>query len=224
MRRTDNSNLAGKLALREHFLQKYHSCETSLSEKSSMEAHRTLVLDAGHGQGVLWRELCKKYPCRVIGLDVKPIKGTLKMSNLVYMRHSVWSYEIIDLEAYGEPWQAWEYVLQKSPKLAITVFMTPCWVGIGGGALSHLWKSWCGIPLATPNWLAWRAGDYMRQVALSRCLAKWHVVEAKQVMEKNIIGSSPRRWYVGLRLVRGMHSATDLSTQRPSQRILPTVS
>ena len=67
MRRTDNSNLPGKLALRGHFLQKYHS------EESCTTDYKPLVLDAAHGQGILWRELCKKYPCRVISLDVKPI-------------------------------------------------------------------------------------------------------------------------------------------------------
>ena len=205
MPKTDNTYFVGKLALREYFLQKYHF------EKCFAAARRPLVLDAYHGQGLLWQELCKKYPCKVIGLDVKPIKGTLKISNLVYMRHFDLPYEIIDLDAYGEPWQAWDCVLQKSPQSAITVFLTQCWVGIGGGAVSHLWKSWCGLPLATPNWLAWRARDYMRQVALSRCLSKWKVIEAKQVMEKNVLGSPSRHWYIGLRLVRGSNNATDLS-------------
>lgn len=99
MPKTDNTYFVGKLALREYFLQKYHS------EGSFAAVRQPLVLDAYHGQGLLWQELCKKYPCRVIGLDVKPIKGTLKVSNLRYMRHCDLPYDIIDLDAYGEPWQ-----------------------------------------------------------------------------------------------------------------------
>lgn len=212
MPKKDNSNFAGKLALREHFLQKYHFCEASFRENSPVAANRPLVLDAYHGQGLLWQELCKKYPCKVIGLDVKDVNGILRMSNLKYMRRFDLPYEVIDLDAYGEPWQTWDCVLQKSTQSAITVFLTQCRVGIGGGGVSRLWKSWCGFPLAAPNWLAWRARDYMRQIALSRCLDKWNAIEAKQVMEKNIIGSPSRRWYIGLRLIRGTNSATDLST------------
>ena len=182
-------------------MQKYHAATD----------HRPLVLDAYHGQGLIWRELCKKYPCKVIGLDVKEVKGTLKISNLVYMRHFDLPYEVIDLDAYGEPWQAWDCVLQRSPKSAVTIFMTQCWVGTGGGAMSHLWKSRCGLPVATPNWLAWRARDYIRQVALARCLSKWRVVEAKQVLDNNVLGSPSRHWYIGLRLVRGLNDAAHLS-------------
>ena len=205
MSKTDNTNFAGKLALREYFLQKYHS------EKCCGSDRGPLVLDAYHGQGLLWQELGKKYRCKVIGLDVKPIKGTLRMSNLGYMQHFNLPYDIIDLDAYGEPWQAWDCVLEKSPHSALSVFLTQCWVGIGGGAISHLWKSWCGLPLNTPNWLAWRARDYMRQMALSRCFTRWRVAEAKQIVEDNILGSPSRHWYIGLRLIRGPTNATDLS-------------
>ncbi len=69
--KTDNSNLASKLALRRYFLDKYHADGPAN------------VMDCCQGDGVIWRELRKQVSVASYwGIDKKAKKGRIKLDSV----------------------------------------------------------------------------------------------------------------------------------------------
>lgn len=111
-KKTDNHNLAGKLALRRHFLEKYHHDDPPN------------VLDCCQGSGVIWSKLREEFTLAGYwGLDLKPKKGRLKLDSVRVLKQPGWPQNVIDVDAYGSPWKHWAALL---PNVArpLTVFLT----------------------------------------------------------------------------------------------------
>lgn len=110
--KTDNHNLTAKLALRRHFLERYHADEPAR------------VLDCCQGSGVIWRALRREFPVASYwGLDLKPKKGRLKLDSVRVLSQSGWTQNVIDVDTYGSPWKHWAALL---PNVTgpLTVFLT----------------------------------------------------------------------------------------------------
>lgn len=113
--KTDNSNLAAKLALRRHFLEKYHHAE---------DGHRADVLDCCQGEGVIWARLREEFPVTSYwGVDTKPAKGRLKIDSVRILEQPGWTQNVVDVDTYGSPWRHWVAILKRLSR-PTTVFLT----------------------------------------------------------------------------------------------------
>lgn len=115
-RQSDNGNALSKLELRRHFLRRYHT------------GAAPLVFDAFQGSGLLWRQLRSEFDARYWGVDVKPKPGRLKIDSLRVLNQPGWIYDVVDLDAYWNPWKHWKAVLDFASQ-SVTVFLT---IGIKG--------------------------------------------------------------------------------------------
>jgi hypothetical protein len=110
--KVDNHNLEAKLALRRHFLRKYHA---------DQPIH---VLDCCQGGGLLWRELRKEFETASYwGLDLKPKKGRLKLDSVRVLQQPGWPQNVIDIDTYGSPWKHWQAMLPNIQQ-PVTAFLT----------------------------------------------------------------------------------------------------
>jgi hypothetical protein len=119
--KTDNANLPAKLALRRHFLQKYHADQPPD------------VLDCCQGEAVIWDHLRREFePATYWGVDLKPKKGRLKIDSVRILQQPGWPQNVVDIDTYGSPWKHWEALL---PNLSrpTTVFLTVAQMLMVGG-------------------------------------------------------------------------------------------
>ncbi len=130
--KTDNANLAGKLALRRYFLRKYHSTT------------HTRVLDCCQGHGVIWQTLRNEFKLATYwGLDVKSKPGRLQLDSVRVLEQPGWAANVIDVDTYGSPWKHW-LALVANVAQPVTVFLTigqnkgPQCYGVDRRALSAL--------------------------------------------------------------------------------------
>jgi hypothetical protein len=183
--KTDNDNLASKLALRRHFLARYHA------------GTRPSVIDCCQGDGVTWKTLRKEFACAYFGADVKPKKGRLKIDSSRILAQPGWSYDVIDVDTYGTPWAHWDGILRHL-RGSTTVFLTSGRVIIGGGSpasrqeLDALGITF-DVPAAFGAPIASLAVDYLLANVLTHGIT---VVEAVE----STAGRHAR--YFGLRLER----------------------
>lgn len=111
MTKTDNSNLAAKLELRQYFLRRYHT------------AHDMSVFDCCQGEGVIWGVLRQEFTVsRYWGVDVKPKTGRLKIDSIRVLKQGV-PGNVIDIDTYGPPWRHW-FALLGNLSGPVTVFLT----------------------------------------------------------------------------------------------------
>ena len=133
-KKTDNHDPAGKLALRRHFMARYHS------------DGQAKVCDCRMGSGFLWRELRNTIQVKsYLGLDVKPMKGRLKIDSVRYLQAGGWNHDVIDIDTYGAPWKHW-FAMLDHVGWSCTVFLTIGMVKIcGGGNIPTVCKEHIGI-------------------------------------------------------------------------------
>lgn len=131
--KTDNHNLSAKLAVREAILSEM---------KEGLD-----VADCFSGSETIWQSLGRKYPVkRYIALDVKPKRARLKLDCLRYLQAGGYSHNVIDLDAYGSPWECYEEALKHFVGGAI--FLT---IGnVGMKAQSFFALTTAGLPRETP--------------------------------------------------------------------------
>jgi hypothetical protein len=111
-KKTDNYNLPAKIALRRHFLLRYHAFGPM---------H---VLDCCQGGGVIWRLLRREFDVATYwGVDVKSKKGRLKIDSTRILSQAGWPQNVIDIDTYGSPWKHWEAMLPNVDH-PTTVFLT----------------------------------------------------------------------------------------------------
>jgi hypothetical protein len=114
-RETDNASLPTKLALREWLLRR-------------MKLTDVYVLDACAGAGHVWRAMEDRVNIRQwTKCDLKPrSNGTLAMSAVQAMRSlPVDTFNVIDIDPYGEPWTAYSAFLNRDAITQPTaVFLT----------------------------------------------------------------------------------------------------
>jgi hypothetical protein len=109
--KVDNHNLAAKLALRRHFLDRYHSGAGTIS-----------VLDCCEGEGRIWDTLEASYPCWRWGVDLKPGRGRLVLDSRVILAGDV-AYDVVDIDTYGSPWGHWTDLIAHATG-PVTAFLT----------------------------------------------------------------------------------------------------
>lgn len=111
-RRTDNSHLYEKVALR-----------VEAARRLGLDTVR--VLDAFHGDGTVWREVARQLDpveVDVFGIDVKGQDGALKANNLKVLPSLDYSrFDLVDLDAYGVPAQQLAMVAARAPELPVVV-------------------------------------------------------------------------------------------------------
>lgn len=196
--KTDNHNPAAKLALRRHFLRKYH--------------RRTppRVLDCFQGSGLLWLKLGNEFDLASYwGVDLKPKKGRLKIDSARILEQRGWEADVVDLDAYGSPWTHWRHLVRTFEGEAVTVFLTVGMVRMGGGNFDRAVLDLTGCRfqrLSLPNSLGVRLSDHVLGSALG--VARDSGLAAVEVQEAFPQG---RARYLGVRLQRirpELHSTT----------------
>lgn len=121
--KTDNHNLAAKLRLRRHFLDRYH-VDGAFS-----------VFDACQGDGVIWKSLAKDYAFDYWGVDQKRRAGRLQVDSERVLALAGLSADVIDIDAYGSPWGHW-LALLPNVAASTTVFLTQGMVRMRGGGIT----------------------------------------------------------------------------------------
>lgn len=110
-KKTDNSNLGSKLALREYFLNKY-------------DKHELRVIDCCSGNGILWNNLKNKFTLKIyVPVDMKRISGQLQVDSVRLLSLKPLNYNVVDIDTYGSPWKHW-LALLPNIILPTTVFLT----------------------------------------------------------------------------------------------------
>lgn len=145
--RTDNSYLATKLALRRAYLLRYHRGRTGQARH---------VADLFAGQRRLWSILRQETRLdSYLAVDRAGIAGALKMAGERYLSCPGWQHTIVDLDAYGQPWAAYQALL-RTGREPVTVFLTVGFVAPHGSPLSVMEAEALGLRfrgIALPNGL-----------------------------------------------------------------------
>ena len=186
-RKTDNAFLPGKLALRRHFLARYHT-ETP-----------PRVLDCCAGGGVIWRQLRKEFElASYFPTDRKRTPGRVRILDSARILALPGIREdVIDVDTYGLPWKHWTAILRNLSR-PTTVFLTIGRVLMGGVVnLSRDEEEVLGLrfkrlrlPVACGGRLIGMATDHFLALPLRHGI---RIVEAQEVR-------SAHAQYVGLRL------------------------
>jgi len=135
VRKQDNSSLGAKLELRRMLLDE--------------AGGPVRVLDCYAGRRAIWDRLRQEYEVSAyLALDQKRLGGTtIKIDNLRWLTTAPLPFDVIDLDAYGEPWGQYEAIItRRDLPPAVTVFLT---VGQGMGTLGQISKAalrLAGIP------------------------------------------------------------------------------
>lgn len=186
--KTDNHNPAAKLALRRHFLRRYHR-------------RPPRVFDCFQGSGLLWLKLGSEFDLASYwGVDLKPKKGRLKIDSARVLEQRGWEADVVDLDAYGSPWTHWAHLVRTFEGQAVTVFLTVGMVRIGGGNFDRSVLDLTGCRfrrLVLPKGLGVRLSDHVLGSALG--VARDAGLEAVEVQEAFPQG---RARYLGVRLQR----------------------
>jgi hypothetical protein len=182
----DNHNLVGKLALRQHFLRKYHA------------AGPCCVLDCCEGSGRLWRYLRRDFTCEVMGVDVKRAKGRLCVDSRRLLEADWLEWDVVDVDTYGSPWTHWSNLLESISK-PCTVFLTWGKTGISGITIDRTMFEALGLTFPTlrvPGCLVTKIGASLPRRMLALAWDRGcRIVEAAEVPNP---GGSAR--YFGVRL------------------------
>lgn len=112
MAKRDNSNLTAKLKLREYYLEKYFPDREAI-----------YVLDACAGDSLIWSELKKRYPVKVMSVDVKRKPGRIAIRSERIMRSAA-GVDIVDIDTYGSPWSKYFALLESLKSRKLVVFLT----------------------------------------------------------------------------------------------------
>ena len=188
-KKTDNHNLAGKLALRRHFLRRYH---TEGAAK---------VLDCCQATGRIWHELRREHSvAEYWGVDLKPKKGRLKVDSVRILSQPGWPQNIIDVDTYGSPWKHWTALLPNAPD-ALTVFLTIGLVKMAGGNYDRSILPALGLTfqhLKLPQQFGVRLGEVGVTALIGQ--ARNHGFEVVECQEAVNDGGTAR--YIGVRLER----------------------
>ena len=182
----DNSDLASKLELRRLCLKAWH------------DSSPITVLDCCAGQNHLWHELRAEFPVKYVGLD-KMQKGTanVKIDSTRWLRSvSLVAYDVIDVDAYGEPWPWWVDILSRATR-DVTVFLTCGAFGSPGRSqISKLRKTLAGIP---EDWQL-PMSDAVAMLLTERCLGALYAFGLGCAGAYEIKSRTSGTYYYGIRL------------------------
>ena len=152
---TDSSNMPSKVALRLWLLKK-------------MGIKEAYVLDTCAGEGKIWEAMQEQDEITVrqwTRCDIKPRRnGVLKLDATdAIERMPLDTYNVIDIDPYGEPWEPYMALLERITK-PTAVFLTCCQLG-GRQPISTASCAAVGIPV---EW----ASQIPRESALPRFVSE----------------------------------------------------
>lgn len=177
-RRTDNKAMAEKLAVRLHFLRKYH-------------ADNAKVFDCCQGAGLIWKKIRQDLEVKSYwGVDLKVRKGRVAMNSVEVLRRKL-ADNVIDVDTYGEPWEHWLTMLPNITQ-PTTIFLT--WTSLCSLGMSNVVKQFVfGGQLQMPPSLYGKLWDYANALLLTA--PERHGLEIVECMES--INKTPSR-YIGI--------------------------
>lgn len=176
--KTDNHNLAAKLDLRRALLPKNEPLR---------------VLDCFAGSEAIWKQLRTEFAVEdYLALDVKQRKGRLKLDSARFVAEQTGDFNIIDLDAYGAPWDHFVSVLKWHRPLI--VFLTVGAVGMKAQSKTAL--ALAGIPPLTPIGMHSQLHDYITESCLTAPL--YHGFTIGRTLEALNPGGSAR--YFGMQI------------------------
>lgn len=187
-KKTDNSRLPEKLALRRYFLRRVFASATS-----------AYVFDACQGSGVLWSALRKEFPVRYWGVDQKRKAGRLAINSVRVLEQPGWDFDVVDIDTYGSPWKHWLALLPRVRKRT-TVFLTIGVVKIFGGGADTAVLKLAGLNFRTlklPPSFGGKLADYLLDHVLAEPYR--HGLRIEHLAEAEVLGRSNMR-YIGVTL------------------------
>jgi hypothetical protein len=195
-RKTDNHNPNAKLALRRHFLNRYHLPATTIKGQRDIR-----VLDCCQASGRLWGVLRREFAgVEYWGVDVRPKKGRLKIDSVRILDQPGVTQNVIDIDTYGSPFKHW-FALLRNVRHSVTVFLTIGLVKIGGGNADSALLEALGLRFRTlkiPNTI----GARIAETSVAACIARARDFgfEIAECREAPNAGGNAR--YIGVRLER----------------------
>jgi hypothetical protein len=180
----DNAVLESKLALRRHFLRKYHMAQTPA------------VLDCCQADAAIWSTLRAEFSVRYWGVDRVAKSGRLAIDSVRLLGQRGLPYDVIDVDTYGSPWQHWQAMLPNIVK-PTTVFLTLGRMGTTLATIDSAVLHALGLrTLRTniPKAILWK----MERIAVPACLALAHEWALKISEAVEVYPPAPRARYFGL--------------------------
>jgi len=198
--KTDNHNVAPKLALRRYFLNKYHSDGSGS------------VMDCCQGGGIMWTELRKTNAIASYwGVDVKPKKGRLKLDSVRILQQRGWPQDVIDVDTYGSPWKHWFAIMQNIEK-PLTVFLTVGSTAFSGSTDKTILQTiGCVFSKQLPETICGRLSEFGTSYALAKAADFCTIIEAVESV------SDGNARYFGVRLEPQKMNGQPLVTASRSQ-------
>lgn len=150
----DNAHggLSVKVALRLHFLRKYH-------------ANDARVYDACQGDGHVWKAVREQFPVTSYwGTDLKAKSGRISIDSTRILSDGV-SDNVVDIDTYGSCWDHWLNFLP-NVKQPTTIFLTFGMIAMGG--MPKRVRDFAGLAaLKMPPVLLGKLWPYVTQSLLS---------------------------------------------------------
>jgi hypothetical protein len=196
MKKTDNHNLKAKLELRRKML----IGQAGLS-----------VVDCFSGKSeAIWTILRKEVDvAEYLALDIKRKKGRLAIDSLKFLRGQKWMHNIVDLDAYGSPWEHWGEVLKSDRHEVITVFLT-----IGTSMLGNL-SAWSlralGVPENTPIGMH----RQLAEKCVSNCLAHLYKHDWIPMSAHEALNPGGNARYIGIKIRKKHEHRNNHRLDRP---------
>lgn len=112
---------------------------------SFLKKDNVLVLDAYHGNGIVWQKVCERAPeknIQVVGIDILPKKSVsvLKGDNRKFLKSMDLNvFDVIDLDAYGIPADQLQILFDRN--YHGTIFFTMAAVGFSAVPIKLLEKN-----------------------------------------------------------------------------------
>ena len=166
-RTTDNQSLGSKVAIRRWLLER-------------MGVTEAYVLDVYAGAGLVWTAMEDHVTIRQwTRCDVKPRKeGTLAIDAVTALRRfDLSTYNVIDIDPYGDPWEAYAAVL---PRLVRPTAVFLSRGTVGPGLSSHAALRMVGLPTDWPLPNVHATSAFVAQQLLART---WRYVDIQHSAE-----------------------------------------
>lgn len=207
-KKTDNHNPDAKLALRRHFLRRYHHpkrVDLGHGEHGEWRGEALIdeikVLDCCQASGRLWGVLRHEFDINSYwGVDLNPKKGRLKIDSVRILDQPGVTQNVIDIDTYGSPFKHW-FALLRNIEHSVTVFLTIGLVKIGGGNADSALLDALGLKfdrLKIPNTIGARIAE--TSVATAIAHARRFGFDISECREAPNAGGNAR--YIGVRLER----------------------
>lgn len=148
----------------------------------------------------VWSVLKHEYQVEeYLALDIKKKNKRLAIDSLKVLQGQKWHHNVLDLDAYGSPWEHWFEVLKTDRHDHVFVFLT-----IGTTMHGNLTKSALkalGVPLNTPT------GMHRQISALSEkyCLTQLHEHDWIVTLAQEALNPGGSARYIGIHLTKRNH-------------------